>query len=91
MKIRLEKPALISKLTGGKNEKPRWGFFKWRTKSINGFPIQTLLPKSKEQRTEVISRLLSKVFVTHKLQEHLNFLYILWTFHTCFTIMMLRV
>ena len=26
MKIRLEKPAVnISKLTGGKNEKPRWG------------------------------------------------------------------
>ena len=40
--------------------------------SINGFPIQILLPKSKEERTEVISRLLS-TFVTHKLQEHLNF------------------
>ena len=26
MKIRLEKPAVnISKLTGGKNEKPKWG------------------------------------------------------------------
>ena len=40
--------------------------------SINGVPIQILLPKSKEERTEVISRLLS-TFVTHKLQEHLNF------------------
>ena len=40
--------------------------------SINGFPIQILLPKSKEERTEVISILLS-IFVTHKLQEHLNF------------------
>ena len=40
--------------------------------SINGFPIQILLPKSKEERTEVISRLLS-TFVTHKLQEYLNF------------------
>ena len=29
--------------------------------------------KSKEERTEVISRLLF-TFVTHKLQEHLNFL-----------------
>ena len=40
--------------------------------SINGFRIQILLPKSKEEWTEVISRLLS-TFVTHKLQEHLNF------------------
>ena len=45
--------------------------------SINGVPIQILLPKSKKERTEVISRLLS-TFVTHKLQEHLNFsIYIL--------------
>ena len=40
--------------------------------SINSFPIQILLPKSKEGRTEVISRLLF-TFVTHKFQEHLNF------------------
>ena len=40
--------------------------------SINGFPIQILLPKSKEEWTEVLSRLLS-IFVTHKLQENLNF------------------
>ena len=40
--------------------------------SINGFPIQILLPKSKKERTEVISRLLF-TSVTHKLQEHLNF------------------
>ena len=40
--------------------------------SINGFPIQILLPKSKAEWTEVISGLLS-TFVTHKLQEHLNF------------------
>ena len=39
---------------------------------IDGFPIQILLPKSKEERTEVISRLLF-TFVTHKLQKHLNF------------------
>ena len=45
--------------------------------SINGVPIQILLPKSKKERTEVISRLLS-TFVTHKLQEPLNFsIYIL--------------
>ena len=43
--------------------------------SINGFPIQILLPKSKEERAEVIPRLLSTfvTFVAHKLQEHLNF------------------
>ena len=40
--------------------------------SINGFQIQILLPKSKEERTEVISKLLS-TFVKHKLQEHLDF------------------
>ena len=40
--------------------------------SINGFPIQILLCKSKEEQAEVISRLLF-TFVTHKLQEHLNF------------------
>ena len=44
----------------------------WRERlSINDFPIQVLLPKFKEERTEEISRLLS-TFVTHKLQEHLN-------------------
>ena len=40
--------------------------------SVNGFPIQILLSKSKEEWTEVISRLLS-TFVSHKLQEQLNF------------------
>ena len=40
--------------------------------SINGIPIQILVPKSKEEQTEVITRLLF-TFVTHKLQEHLNF------------------
>ena len=35
-------------------------------------PIQILLHKSKEEWTEVISRLLF-TFVTHKLREHLNF------------------
>ena len=39
--------------------------------SING-PIQILLPKSKEKRTEVISSLLF-TFVTLKLKEYLNF------------------
>ena len=47
------------------------GLLKWKTMSING-PIQILLHKSKEERIEVISRLLF-TFVTHKLQEHLNF------------------
>ena len=54
--------------------------------SIN-VPIQVLLLKSKLERTEVISRLLF-TFVTHKLNEHLNFSL---HFHTCFTIMMSRV
>ena len=40
--------------------------------SINGFRIQILLSKSKEEQTEVISRLLS-TFVTHKLLELLTF------------------
>ena len=40
--------------------------------SITGFQIQILLPKSRDERAEVISRLLS-TFVTQKLQEHLNF------------------
>ena len=48
------------------------GVFEVKNYLDNGFPIQILLPKSKEERTEVISRLLS-TFVTHKLQEHLNF------------------
>ena len=43
-----------------------------KTMSING-RIQTLLDKPKEERTEVISRLLF-TFVTHKLQKYLNFL-----------------
>ena len=34
-------------------------------------PNQTLLHKSKEEQTEVISTLFT--FVTHKLQKHLNF------------------
>ena len=40
--------------------------------SINGIPIQILVPKSKEEQIEVITRLLF-TFVTHKLQENLNF------------------
>ena len=39
--------------------------------SING-TTQILLHKSKEERKEVISRLLF-TFVTHKLQKHLSF------------------
>ena len=62
----------MSKLTGGKNEKSRWGFLNWKTLSINGFAIQILLPQSKEERIKVISRL-SSTCVTHKLQEHLSF------------------
>ena len=52
------------------------------------FQIQVLLPKSKEEGTEVISRLLS-TFVARILQEHfnfslhfLNFLNIFWTLNT---------
>ena len=44
---------------------------KWKAVSTNG-PIQILLHKSKEERAEVISRLLF-TFVTHKFQEHFNF------------------
>ena len=40
--------------------------------SINGFPVQILLHKSKEKSREVISRLLF-TFASRKLQEHLNF------------------
>ena len=57
--------------------------------SINGFPIQILLPKSKEERTEVISRLLS-TFVTHKLQEHLNFSIHLLNFSELFQYIFIR-
>ena len=55
MKIRQEKPALnnFKAYRCGKNEKPRRGFL------INGFPVQILLPKSKEERIEVTSGLLS--------------------------------
>ena len=55
----------MSKYTGSKNEKSRRGFLVWKTMSINGFPIQILLPKSKEERTEVISRLLSLLLHTN--------------------------
>ena len=51
------------------------------------FSNSNLLRKSKEGRTEVISRLLF-TFVAHKLQKHLNFSN---NFHPCFTIMMSRV
>ena len=42
--------------------------------SINGFLIQILLPRSKEEQADVTSRLLF-TFLTHKLQEHLNFFF----------------
>ena len=48
--------------------------------SINGFPIQILLHKSKEKSREVISRLLF-TFASRKLQENLNF-----SKNICFTI-----
>ena len=58
------------------------------------FRFKILIPKSKEERTEVTSRLLF-IFVTHKLQEHLNFslhfLNFFRHFHTCFTVMISRV
>ena len=69
MKIRLETPAL-------NNFKAyRWQKSKTQTEvsmSINGFSIQILFPKSKLERTEVVSILLPTI-VTQKLQEHLNF------------------
>ena len=40
--------------------------------SINGFSIQILLPKSKQERTEVVSILLPTI-ATQKLQEQWNF------------------
>ena len=87
MKIRLEKHAINnSKLTGGKNEKPRREDLKWKTMPING-PMQILLYKSKEGRTEVIFRLLF-TFSTYKYRNIWTFLI---HFHACFTIMMSRV
>ena len=63
------------------------GFWSKQLCGINGFPIQILLPKSKEEWTEVISRLLLPLL-------HTNYNKI-WTFlihfHTCFTIVMSRV
>ena len=57
MKIRLEKPALVmSKPTGGKNEKPRRGCFEVEN-YVDKCPFQILLHKFKEEQTEVISRL----------------------------------
>ena len=47
--------------------------------SINGFPIQTSLPKSTEEQTEVISRLLS-------LSLHTNYKNI-WTFLNIFILL----
>ena len=88
MKIQLENlHKVISKLTSGKNEKPKRGFLKWKAMSINGFPIQILLPKSKKERTEVISRLLSLLLHTN----YKNIWNFLLDFKTCFTIVMSRV
>ena len=45
----------------------------WSESHVNKwFSNSNLLPESKEERTEVISRLLF-IFVAHKLQKHLNF------------------
>ena len=55
-----------------KNEKAKQGLFELKDYERLCFPIQILLPKSNEEWTEVISRLLS-TFVAHKLQDHLNF------------------
>ena len=53
-------PLIISKLTGGKNEKPARGGGGVEMKNYvnKWFPLQILLHKSKEKRTEVIGRLL---------------------------------
>ena len=50
----------INNLDGG-----FWRYFQKPGMSINGFPIQILLSKSKEERTEVISRLLSLLLHTN--------------------------
>ena len=55
--------------------------------SINGFAIQILLPKSKVERTVVISRLLSLLLHTN----YKNISAFLIHFYTCFTIVMSRV
>ena len=52
-------PLIISKLTGGKNEKPaRGGGVEMKNYVNKWFPLQILLHKSKEKRTAVIGRLL---------------------------------
>ena len=59
MEIRLEKPALNNfKAYGWQNEKPRLGFLKWKTMVDKWFSNLNLLPKSKEERTEVISEVI---------------------------------
>ena len=51
------------------------------------FSDSNLLPKSKEERTEVYSKLLFTL-IAYKSEEHLNFSIYL---HTCLTIMMSQV
>ena len=63
------------------------GYFEVKNYVDKWFSNSNLLRKSKEERTEVISRLLF-TFVAHKLQRHLNFAN---NFYPCFTIMMSRV
>ena len=69
---------IISKLTGGKNEKPRRGGLKWKTYIYSLFKVNhsmenkiieydiILLHKYKVEQTEVLSRLLFTFFL-HKL------------------------
>ena len=76
MKIRLEKlHYIISKLAGGKNEKPRPGVLKWKT---SGNPTENpsmkskiiefgiiFLHKYKVEQTELIFRLLFTFLLTN--------------------------
>ena len=64
------------------------GVFEVKNYVDKWFSKSNLLPKSKEERREVISRLLF-TFVARNLQKHLNFSKTY--FHTCFTIIMSRV
>ena len=81
MKPDLEKPAVnISKLTGGKNEKARWGALKKKLRLDLYFVYRKYWMENKiteyvicVQQAEVISGFLF-TFITHKLWERLEFL-----------------
>ena len=70
MKIRLEKPPLNNfKAYGWQKLKTQTGAFEAKKCVDKRFSNSNLLLETKEQRTEVISRL-PFTFVVHKLQKH---------------------